>query len=358
MTTFTNRRNFMKTAAASAVGLSLTHPSLYSMNTPFKELKAGIIGLDTSHSVAFTKVLNAPEATADAAGTSVAGTPVAGIKVVAAYPQGSKDIETSVSRIPGYTQEIREYGVEIVDSIDALLEKVDVVLLETNDGRRHLEQALPVFKAKKPVFIDKPVAASLADTLAIFDAAKAYNVPLFSSSSLRYMENAQAIRSGELVGKVLGADTYSPARLEKTHPDLYWYGVHGVEALFTVMGTGCQQVIRTQTEDTDVVVGTWEGGRIGTFRGLRGGELGYGGTAFGENGISPIGPYNGYEPLLMKIVEFFHTGKPPVAAEETIEIFAFMEAADESKRQGGQAVSLERVLAKAKQQADKNAAKK
>ena len=340
----------MKTTAASAAGLSLaTYPSSrYRPNKPGKELRAGIIGLDTSHSVAFTKVLNDPEASAD----------VAGVKVVAAYPQGSKDIEKSASRIPGYTQEIRQYGVEIVDSIDALLDNVDVVLLETNDGRLHLEQALPVFKAKKPVFIDKPIAASLSDTLAIFDAAKQYNVPMFSASSLRYAENVQAVRSGEKIGKVLGADAYSPAHLEKTHPDLYWYGVHGVELLFSVMGTGCEQVTRTQTEDTELVVGTWEGGRIGTFRGLRAGELGYGGTAFGEKGISPIGPYDGYEPLLVKIVEFFHTGKPPVAAKETIEIFAFMEAADESKRQGGQAVSLESVLAQAEQQADKNAAKK
>ena len=42
----------------------------------------------------------------------------------------------------------------------------------------------------------------------------------------------------------------------------------------------------------------------------------------------------GYEPLLVEICKFFRTGKPPVTAEETLEIFAFMEAADESKRQG------------------------
>jgi hypothetical protein len=333
-----NRRNFIRTTAASGLGLSLTHPfDLYSMEKPGKALKAGIIGLDTSHSVAFTKVLNDPKV----------GAELAGVKVVAAYPQGSKDIESSVSRIPGYTQEIQEYGVEIVDSLDALLDKVDVVLLETNDGRLHLEQASEVFKAKKPVFIDKPIAASLTDTLAIFNAAKAANVPIFSASSLRYAENAQEIRSGKKIGKVLGADTYSPAHLEETHPDLYWYGVHGVEMLYTVMGIGCQQVRRTQTENMEVVVGTWKDGRIGTFRGMRSGKLGYGGTAFGENEIAPIGPYSGYQPLLAEIVKFFHTGKPPVEAEETIEIFAFMEAADESKRQGGADVSLESVMKKA-----------
>lgn len=337
--THLNRRNFMKTTAASAVGLSIApHPSLYTMNKPLKELKAGIIGLDTSHSVAFTKVLNDPQAKPE----------MAGVRVVAAYPHGSKDIEKSVSRIPGYTEEMQELGIEIVDSVDVLLEQVDVVLLETNDGRRHLEQALQVFKAGKPVFIDKPIAASLSDTLAIFDAAQANKVPIFSSSSLRYTKNAQAIRHGNKIGKVLGADAYSPAHLEATHPDLYWYGIHGVEMLFTVMGTGCQRVTRTHTDDTDVVVGTWNDGRIGTFRGIRSGKSGYGGTAYGEEEVSPIGPYDGYEPLVVKIVEFFQTGKAPVAAEETIEIFAFMEAADESKRREGQEVSLKEVLEKAR----------
>ena len=339
MSKLIRRRNFIKTSAASAVGLgTATLPDFpYTMSRLSKALRAGIIGLDTSHSVAFTKVLNDPEAHPD----------VNNVKVVAAYPHGSQDIEKSVSRIPGYTQEIQEYGVAIVDSIDELLEKVDVVFLETNDGRRHLEQVLPVFKAKKPVFIDKPVAASLPDTLAIFEAAKEYDVPVFSASSLRFMENAQAIRHQDKIGKVMGADAYSPAHLEKTHPDFYWYGVHGVEMLYTVMGTGCQRVQRTHTEGMDVVVGIWEDGRIGTFRGIREGELGYGGTAYGEKAISPIGPYEGYRPLLVKIVEFFQTGQAPVTPKETIEIFAFMEAADESKRQGGQEVSLASVMQKA-----------
>lgn len=334
-----NRRHFIKTSAVAGMGLSLgsSHVTAFGKSTFAKDLKAGIIGLDTSHSIAFTKVLNDANSDPD----------VAGVKVVAAYPHGSKDIESSVKRIPEYTEEIKKLGVEIVGSIDELLEKVDVVLLETNDGRRHLEQAMPVFKAGKPMFIDKPVAASLSDAIAIFDAASQYKVPVFSASSLRYMQSAQALRQGKTVGKILGADAYSPAHLEKTHPDLFWYGVHGVETLFTVMGTGCQQVSRTQTEDTELVVGTWEGGRIGTFRGLRSGKAGYGGTAFGEEGIAPIGPYDGYRPLLVEIVKFFKTGKAPVTSEETLEIFAFMEAADESKRRGGEAISLESVMMKA-----------
>jgi len=302
-----------------------------------KELRTGIIGLDTSHVIAFTNVLNDPNAQDD----------VSGCPVVAAYPKGSPDIESSVTRVPGYTEQIKEMGVEIVDSIEQLVEMVDVVLLETNDGRPHLEQAMPFIKAGKTIFIDKPIAGTLTDAVAIFQASERYEAPLFSSSSLRYGEGAQAIRNGK-IGDVIGADAYSPCSLEETHPDFFWYGIHGVETLFTVMGTGCEAVTRCSTPDSDVAVGVWQNGRIGTFRGIRQGKSGYGGNAFGTEGIAEIGSYGGYRPLLVEIVKFFRTGVPPVQPEETLEIYAFMEAADESKRQGGVPVTLESVLNKAK----------
>src|SRR5690606_14324366 len=119
----------------------------------------------------------------------------------AAYPQGSLDIKSSVERIEGYISQMKEMGAEITSSIDELLPKVDVVLLETNDGRRHLEQALPVLKAGKRMFIDKPMTASLAEAMVIFDAAEHYGIPIFSASSLRYIQGMDEIKSG-LVGKV------------------------------------------------------------------------------------------------------------------------------------------------------------
>lgn len=306
-----------------------------------KELRAGIIGLDTSHVTAFTKILNNAKNTGD----------LAGIRVVAAYPGGSPDIPDSRNRLEGFTKTLRDdYKVEIVDSIDALLSKVDVVLLESVDGRPHLEQAIPVLKAGKPVFIDKPIAGSLADAVRIFDLAMKTKTPVFSSSSLRFSPGIMGMRNDPKVGKVLGCVAYGPCTLEAHHPDLFWYGIHGVEALFTIMGTGCKSVVRTHTDGVDVVTGTWEDGRVGTFRGLRQGKSGYGAVVFGSQSIAPSGGYGGYEPLLVEICKFFRSGQPPVSAAETIEIFAFMEAADESKRQGGAPVTLESVLAKARQQ--------
>jgi predicted dehydrogenase len=336
-----NRRDFVKRASIGGISIGLAGKLEPFFGTGSSTgMKVGIIGLDTSHSVAFTKALNSPDA----------GAEFGGFKIAAAYPRGSNDIQSSVSRIPGYTEEVKNLGVEITGSIDELLGKVDVVLLETNDGRLHLEQALKVMKAGKPMFIDKPVAASLADAISIYRAAEHYKIPVFSSSSLRYISEITDISSGK-IGKVLGADTFSPATIEKTHPDLFWYGVHGVESLFAVMGPGCKSVSRTFTENTDIVVGIWNDNRIGTFRGTRSGKAGFGGTAFGENGILTLGDYQGYNPLLIKIIEFFKTRVVPVKAEETIEIFAFMTAAEESKLRGGVAVNLDEVMDKANKEA-------
>jgi len=325
--------------ASLLLSLDLSAAGGQANANPSAGLRAGIIGLDTSHVVAFTELLNARDPKPE----------LAGVRVVAAFPGGSPDVSASRDRVAGFTRDLREkFGVAIVGSIDELLSQVDVVLLESVDGRPHREQARPVFRAHKPVFIDKPVAGTLADAIAIYELARDTQTPCFSSSSLRFSPGIIAMRHHPKVGDVLGCDAFGPCHLEEHHPDLYWYGVHGVEALYTIMGTGCQTVARTQTDGTELVVGVWEGGRIGTFRGIRQGRAGYGATVFGSKGIAPAGSDAGYEPLVVEIVKFFKTGKAPVSAEETIEIFAFMEAADESKRQGGKPVTVESVMAQAR----------
>ncbi len=343
--------------------------------------RIGIIGLDTSHSVAFTKDFNRMEFPDPTKQNSVKE-PVfldprpelKGFRITAAYPEGSKDIESSTSRVPGYTEIVVQHNVKIVPSIDELLKGVDYVLLESNDGRPHLEQVLPVLRARKPVFVDKPIAASLADAIAIYEAARHYNTPVFSSSSLRFYPGTALVRSGRY-GPVLGADAFSPCSLEPSHPDFYWYGIHGVEILFTAMGTGCQSVSRHSNEGFDLAVGVWDGGRIGTFRGIRGAKGDYGLSIFTKAVSKPIDlrdpepktekekaadlkagklpepKGSPYTPMLVEIVNFFKTGQPPVSEAETLEIYAFMSAADESKKLGGAPVTLESVMTKAREDA-------
>ncbi len=319
--------------------LSAVGPQAYAADVAGR-LKAGIIGMD-AHALPWTKILNDPQVSGE----------LAEMVIVAAYPGGSPDIPQSMELLNSQIEPVRELGVEIVDSIDTLLEKVDVVLLLSIDGRTHLEQVRPVFAAGKRVFIDKPIAGSLKDAIKIFQLAKEHNVPCFSSSSLRYAKQTASVRNDPKLGEVVGCDQYAPCALEPHHPDFFWYGIHGVEPLFTIMGTGCESVTRVHTEGTDMAVGVWHGGRIGTFRGIRDGVRGYGSTVFGTKAILPGGGFDGYEPLIVEIIRFFKTGKAPVSAEETLEIFAFMEAADESKRLGGVPVTLSSIMQKAQQAA-------
>lgn len=347
-----DRRNFIKTTAMAGIGLSLSG-TVASLNLPknfnnniIRGGRIGMIGLDTSHVIAFSKAINE------------GGKPeFDGFKVVAAYPtKGSADMSSSIDRLAGFTERIDNMGIEIVDSIDELIDKVDVVLLESVDGRRHLEEALPVLKAGKRMFIDKPVSNSLAGAIAIYEASEKYNVPVFSSSTTRFAPATLEIVNGkESVGKVLAANTYGPAGAAVGHPDMAFYGIHAIESLFTLMGTGCKEVVRVHTPVVDVVTGTWDDGRVGVFNATpKGGKAVFGATVHGEKGVEEkVQIISGYDPLLVEIIKYFRTGEVPVSNEETLELFAFMEAADESKKNGGKPVAIEKVMAKAKAEAKK-----
>lgn len=289
-------------------------------------LRIGMIGLDTSHVVAFTELFNNPDHPKH----------VPGARVVAAFKGGSPDVEASATRIDKFTATlVNDYGVKLHDSIEEMCRHVDAVMLESVDGRPHLRQAIPVLRARKPMYIEKPMAASLKDVREIFRLSREYDSPVFSSSCLRFAETTQAVRAGK-VGRVHYCETYSPAKTEPHHPELFWYGIHGCEALYTVMGTGCQKVKRELTADGKIqVTGYWNGNRFGVFR-----EGRNGGFALGEDGRAEAGNHERYHGLLREVIRFFRTGKPPVDPAETIELIAFMEAAEESKRRDGEWVPL------------------
>ena len=300
----------------------------------------GIIGTDTSHAVQFAKLLNNADDKFH----------VPGGRVTHAFKGGSADIASSANRVDKFAAEMEtSYSVKFVSTVEELVNSVDVVLLESVDGRTHLEQVKPVFAAKKPVYIDKPFAGSLADAKEIVRLAKESGTPCWSSSSLRFFPGVTGLIGSPKVGDITGAVAYSPATLEATHPDLYWYGIHGVETLYTLMGPGCQSVTRTSTPDADVVVGTWADGRVGTFYGMRSGKTDYGALVFGTKGIQQTEPISGnlYAPLVQEIMKFAKTKQPPVPLETTLEIMTFMEAADISKKNDGKPANLKEVLEQA-----------
>ena len=293
-----------------------------------RDLRAGIIGTDTSHVPQFTKTF--------------ASRPEWRIKVVAAYKGGSPDLAISANRLEGFAKTIsQEYSVELVDSIDALLAKVDVVLLESVDGRPHLAQATPVLKAGKRVFIDKPLAASLDDARRIVELSRQTGTPFFSASSVRYHPDLDRLRANAGVGKVSRVEASYLLNKIDFHPDLFYYGIHGVEALYAVMGTGCASLSRRVSAEADVTTCRWHDGRVGVFHGLPKADpirplL----TVMGETGRASTKDAANYDGLVRVIAEFFQTGRPPVTPAETVEVFEFMTAADLSKARQGAEVSL------------------
>lgn len=293
------------------------------------QLRIGIVGTDTSHVPAFTSMLNDP-AHKDH---------VPGARVVAAYKGGSKDLPSSWDRVDKYAEEIKsKWGVEIVPDIPTLLTKVDAILLESVDGRIHLAQFREIVKGGKPVFIDKPLASTLADAREIARLARENNVKWFSTSSLRYGEGIDSVRRPDMTGVI----TWGPGPIEPSHHlDLSWYGIHAVEMLYSLMGPGCVEVTRAYTDGADVVTGRWRDGRIGTVR-LGRPSSPYGAVVFGPKGVSANvdKAYGGYAPMVREIIKFFRTGTPPVSEEETLELFAFMEAARLSRERGGATVAV------------------
>lgn len=303
--------------------------ALLAMTACAADLRIGIIGTDISHVPIFTRILN----------DDTAPDHIPGGRVVAAYKGGSPDIVSSRTRVDGFAEELRaKWHVEFVPDIPTLCTKVDAVLLESGDGRIHLEQVKPVIAAHKPVFIDKPLASTLEDAREIARLAKEAGVPWFSSSSLRFGEIGTTMKFRDTTG----ASTWGPGPLEEHHPlELAWYAIHPIELLYTLMGPGCEEVSRTYTPGADFLVGRWKDGRIGTVRAIRP-YSGYGAVVYRPKEIVQSNPKSveGYRPLLVEIMKFFDSRQPPVPNDETLEMFAFMDAAQRSKAEGGRPVRL------------------
>eukprot|EP00913_Durusdinium_trenchii_P008808 g8274.t1 len=283
--------------------------------------------------------------------------------VIAAWPGGSPDIEESVKGVPRWKERLTTMGIAIEPTIDAVLKKVDAVMIMTVDGRAHLDVAEQALRAGKPVYIGRPMAASLEDVIRIFALSKKYRTPLFSCSQHRFSPGFIGMRNHEEVGDVLGCNVYGGCPTEKHHAEFFWHAIHGFETLYTIMRPGAVSVTRTSTPDAELVTGVWKDGRIGTYRGIRKGAIRYSALVFGSKGVAPAGKYGyaapvkgvvpkgrykGYEGVATEIAKFFKTRKLPVSPEETIELFAFMEAAHESKRRGGVPVRIDEVLKKAR----------
>jgi predicted dehydrogenase len=298
-------------------------------------IRLGIVDCDTSHVVQFSRRLHHKGVPEDQW--------IDGARIVAAFPGVSR--VRSAEDVGQFVKTLREeQKVEIVEQPADLFGKVDAVLVESNEGALHAARAVPFLERGIPVFVDKPFAGSSEDARRMLEAAERGGTFVWSASSLRFAREVQdVIQRREELGAVLAVDAYSPATLHPRNPGLFHYGVHGVETLFALMGTGCKEVTCISRDSADVVVGRWEDGRLGTVRGQRQGPHAYGFTAWCERDVvmSPIDAGAIYRALLSRIIEAFERGAAPLDRAALTEPIAFMEAALQSSAQGGVTVPLE-----------------
>ena len=308
--------------------LTLLCAGLLAAHGSAADLRLGVIGTDTSHAVAFAKALNNP------------GDPkhVSGARIVIAFKGGSPDVEDSSSRVEKFASQLRnQFGVKFLNTIPEMCDSVDGILLESLDGRRHLPQLKEAVTCGKPIFVDKPFAASLQDAEQMARVASAAGIPWFSASSLRFSE-IETLAQKPLQGAIV----WGPGPTEPHQPlDLTWYGIHAAEMLYRLMGEGCAEVTRTASKDADVVTCRWKDGRLGTLRVDRPYSK-FGAVVFRtQNQVDVLQNMDvGYIPLVRQIVKFMTTRKSPFPNSETLEEFHMLDAAQRSKEQGGRPVAM------------------
>jgi hypothetical protein len=295
-------------------------------------IRVGLVDFDTSHVVAFTQRLNHVDVQESEW--------VNGAKVVAGCPGES---EMMPERIPGYEATLRGHGVEMVQRPEDLLGKIDAVMIESQQGSRHLNRARPFLQAGLPTFVDKPFAETVDDADAMIALAEKHRAPLLSCSALRYdPQIAAAVARQNDLGRILSADTWTSASLHPGNPGLLHYGIHGVEMLYALMGTGCESVLAPGTDKGEVATGVWKSGHVGAVRGLREGQGGNGMVVHYEKGHEAFVVEGAafYRELMREFVRMCETRRAPLPYAEMREIIAFCAAAHASQLAGGARVDL------------------
>jgi len=291
-----------------------------------RPLRIGMIGLDTSHVTAFARLLMDVDDPHH----------IGGGQVVAAYPGGSDDFDLSANRVQGFTDTLRnEFGVDIVDSPEAVAERVDLLFIHSVDGRVHRDQFERVAPYGHPVFIDKPFSLSVEDAQAILDIARKSAIPVMSSSSLRYADPFVEALCDDSGGQIVAVDVWGPLDFVDSQPGYFWYGVHGFEMLIAAMGVGVQRVEVSRFGQAEIVGMQWGDGRCATYRGLRQGSGTFGAVIHREKSIQVVDVDQAKRPnyacLIDSILRSLPNGKSDVDADQMIEVVRAIEMANAAR---------------------------
>ena len=295
-------------------------------------MKIGIVGFDTSHSYVFPQKLRALAET-DAR--------YAALEFPLGWP-GDPATAVHPEILESARKEMDALGVRAVDSLDALARECDGFLLENVNGDTHLAAAGHLLPSGKPVFIDKPLANTYADALAIQALAEQHGTPVWTASSLRFEPNL--LDALERSVDIQGIDAYGPAAYFEKGRGIVYYGIHTAEIIFAAMGPGIETVQTLWHEDGEVVAGRWKDGRMAVLRGGRKRVNAFGGVIHGEQSIAFSATGDFYAAMARRLGDFFLDGTCPVPMAESVEVIGFLDAAVCSREAGGRPIGVREAL--------------
>ncbi len=157
----------------------------------------------------------------------------------------------------------------VVDDARDMIGQVDGILLARDDADNHLAHAAPFLEAGLPIFIDKPLALSVATANELY-AHERYPGQIFTCSALRY---AAEFQLDDVARAEIGDIRYVQATAAK---DWDRYAVHVIEPVLAMLGSqGPVRVAKVWNDGGMTVVHLcWDSGRRASFTTLGAGLAG------------------------------------------------------------------------------------
>ena len=293
-----------------------------------KETKIALIGLDTSHAIEFSRIMQAPDYKESQR--------IKGLRAVSCLSFLTPFI--SREELNERAEQLRSWGVNVTESFEEAIDGCDAVMLEINDPFYHLEYFQKCVNLKKPIFLDKPLADTIQNGKKISDLIGKYNLKVFSASSLRF--RPQLLDACQKINNPFSASIYGCLGKAPAGSSIVWYGVHTFEMLERIMGRGAKSVSTQKSASGLVCIVTYPEEKYGIVE-LSTNIFSYGGCLRreGDSAHFTIDMSTAYADLLREVNRFFETGITPVQFDDTLEVMALLDAAERSFQSG----SVERV---------------
>ncbi|MBO3832130.1 MAG: Gfo/Idh/MocA family oxidoreductase [Candidatus Brockarchaeota archaeon] len=185
--------------------------------------RIGIVGSDNSHAITFSQIANGIDRE----------NYVLGFKATHIFGFDEKR-----------NREVAEKGgiENIVSDVNEMIGKIDIAFVVFRHGGLHLEYAKPFIESGTPVFVDKPLAATVADAKKIIQLAKERQTLLMSFSTLRFTDTVQELKGILKNEEPVFLSVLGPGDLESEYGGLIFYGIHCAEIFNEVAGTGVKEV--------------------------------------------------------------------------------------------------------------------